>query len=90
MTDSGSGDVQRDRLDEDDHDLLTFAEVGERLRLEIVSAESDLAAASASGDQAAVDRSRPYRITIRGGTDRFEFPTRVTDSRETAGRGRTP
>lgn len=70
MTDSGSGDVQRDRLDEDDHDLLTFAEVGERLRLEIVSAESDLAAASASGDQAAVDRARARTTALRDAAQR--------------------
>jgi hypothetical protein len=31
-------DTSRDKIDEDDHDLLTFGEVGERLRLEIAAA----------------------------------------------------
>lgn len=34
---------ERGKSDEDDHDLLTFGEVGERLRLEIHAAESEVA-----------------------------------------------
>src|SRR3954464_15622211 len=33
----------RRKLDEDDHDLLTFGEVGERLRLEVRAAERRVA-----------------------------------------------
>ncbi|MCW2686993.1 MAG: hypothetical protein JWR37_1883 [Mycobacterium sp.] len=29
----------REKVDEDDHDLLTFGEVGERLRLDIAAAQ---------------------------------------------------
>lgn len=32
----------RDKTDEDDHDLLTFGEVGERLRLEIAAAAAEV------------------------------------------------
>ncbi|WP_232074996.1 acyl-CoA synthetase [Mycobacterium seoulense] len=32
----------RERLDEDDHDLLTFGEAGERLHLETAAAEHDV------------------------------------------------
>lgn len=46
MTDFVEGTAQirtdRDRLDEDDHDLLTFVEAGERLRIEIASVQCQL------------------------------------------------
>ena len=32
----------RDKTDEDDHDLLTFGEVGERLRLEMAAAAAEV------------------------------------------------
>ena len=34
--------VPRDKIDEDDHDLLTFGEAGERLRLEVAAAVAEL------------------------------------------------
>jgi hypothetical protein len=34
---------KRERLDEDDHDLLTFNEAGERLRIEIAAASARVA-----------------------------------------------
>jgi len=34
---------KRERLDEDDHDLLTFNEAGERLRIEIAAAAATVA-----------------------------------------------
>lgn len=46
---SGNDDVTpiasapRERLDDDDHDLLTFNEVGERLRVEIAQLASQVA-----------------------------------------------
>lgn len=36
-------EVDRRKLDEDDHDLLTFGEAGERLRLEVHAAEARVA-----------------------------------------------
>lgn len=49
---SGSGD-ERQALDEDDHDLLTFGEVGERLRIEIKAAERRVTDLKAAGADAA-------------------------------------
>jgi hypothetical protein len=34
--------IARDKIDEHDHDLLTFGEVGERLRLEVAVAVAEL------------------------------------------------
>ncbi len=34
--------ISREKIDEDDHDLLTFGEVNERLRIEIASAAAEL------------------------------------------------
>lgn len=34
--------LRREKVDEDDHDLLTFGEAGERLRLEIASAADEV------------------------------------------------
>lgn len=42
-------DGARERLDEDDHDLLTFTEVGERLRGEIAAARARVAELEADG-----------------------------------------
>ena len=40
---------ERDKLDEDDHDLLTFGEAGERLRLEVVAAADEVERLRRSG-----------------------------------------
>jgi hypothetical protein len=45
-TDGGA----RDKTDEDDHDLLTFGEVGERLRLEIAAATAEVERLLKQGD----------------------------------------
>lgn len=60
----------RERLDEDDHDLLTFGEVGERLRIEIISAEKALADASSSGDVTAVTGARARVAALREAAQR--------------------
>jgi hypothetical protein len=39
----------RERLDDDDHDLLTFGEAGERLRIEIAAAAERVADLEAAG-----------------------------------------
>lgn len=41
----------RDRLDEEDHDLLTFGEAGERLRIEIDTTAARVADLERLGDQ---------------------------------------
>jgi hypothetical protein len=40
----------RGKVDEDDHDLLTFGEAGERLRLEISAAAAEVQRLQESGD----------------------------------------
>ena len=40
----------REKVDEDDHDLLTFGEAGERLRLEVAAAEAEVTRARSAGD----------------------------------------
>ncbi|MBJ7336461.1 acyl-CoA synthetase [Mycolicibacterium sp.] len=47
--DAPAGDSARDKVDEDDHDLLTFGEVGERLRLEIAAAVAEVERLRESG-----------------------------------------
>jgi hypothetical protein len=42
LTDRPTDDADRDKVDEDDHDLLTFGEAGERLRLEIAAAAREV------------------------------------------------
>lgn len=62
---------EREKLDEDDHDLLTFSEAGERLRLEVAAAErlvSELTAAGAAGDE--VDRAEARLAALRSAAQR--------------------
>jgi hypothetical protein len=40
---------EREKVDEDDHDLLTFGEAGERLRIEIAAAASEVERLQQSG-----------------------------------------
>lgn len=72
MTDSPdtSDGTARARLDEDDHDLLTFGEVGERLRIEITRAQSELDAHTAAGDAAAIDVARNRLARLRAAAQR--------------------
>ena len=54
--DPGAG-TARERLDEDDHDLLTFTEVGERLRVEIDTLTAQVAELRAAGRTAEMDQA---------------------------------
>lgn len=53
-----STDLARIKVDEDDHDLLTFGEVGERLRIEIASMHTLIAKLEASDDADGVQKAR--------------------------------
>nr|WP_090342203.1 acyl-CoA synthetase [Mycolicibacterium malmesburyense]CRL72602.1 hypothetical protein CPGR_02366 [Mycolicibacterium malmesburyense] len=73
MSDAGSSegsDTTRKRIDEDDHDLLTFGEVGERLRIEIVSARAAVAEAETGGDSAALERARARLSSLESAAKR--------------------
>jgi hypothetical protein len=60
----------RGKLDEDDHDLLTFGEAGERLRLEISAAAGDVARLTDAGDTAGLDKARTRLAALRAAADR--------------------
>ena len=60
----------RQQLDEDDHDLLTFGEAGERLRLEIAAAHEAVARLRDSGDTAGLEKARTRLAALRGAADR--------------------
>jgi hypothetical protein len=62
--------AERDKLDEDDHDLLTFNEAGERLRIEIAEARALVEKLEASEDPAALSRARARLDALLEATDR--------------------
>jgi hypothetical protein len=53
-----SAESPRGKSDDDDHDLLTFGEVGERLRLEIAQEQHKVADLEHSDDAAALVAAR--------------------------------
>lgn len=67
---SSPNTTSRSTLGDDDHDLLTFSEVGERLRVEIAEAESSLAALSSSCDPAELGRARTRLEMLRAAAKR--------------------
>jgi hypothetical protein len=60
----------RAKLDEDDHDLLTFGEAGERLRLEIAAARDAVARLDGSDDSAGLEKARNRLAALRAAADR--------------------
>jgi hypothetical protein len=64
------GGQSREKLDEDDHDLLTFGEAGERLRLEIAAARDDVARLENLGETADLEKARTRLAALRAAADR--------------------
>ena len=60
----------RDKVDEDDHDLLTFGEAGERLRLEIDAAVRQLDSLQRSGPVDAVEKAQARLDALRSAAAR--------------------
>jgi hypothetical protein len=60
----------REKVDEDDHDLLTFGEAGERLRLEIAAAREDVERLTDSGDAAVLEKARTRLAALRAAAER--------------------
>jgi hypothetical protein len=60
----------REKSDEDDHDLLTFGEAGERLRLEIAAAERAVERLQSSGGPADVEQARARLAALRSAAQR--------------------
>lgn len=61
---------QRGTVDEDDHDLLTFGEAGERLKIEIAEAKRALAALEGSSDEAAKAKATARLEALRDAAQR--------------------
>ncbi|WP_166908122.1 acyl-CoA synthetase [Mycobacterium sp. DL440] len=70
MTDPDPAADARARVDEDDHDLLTFGEAGERLRIEIVTAAANLDRLRLSGSQADVEKAGARLAALRAAVKR--------------------
>src|SRR5690242_6224202 len=57
MTAGDDPESGRDKVDEDDHDLLTFGEAGERLRIEVAAMRTQIAELQATGDTDALEKA---------------------------------
>jgi len=61
---------EREKLAEDDHDLLTFGEAGERLRIEIAAAERQVAELAEHGDGSELEKARRRLEGLRAAVGR--------------------
>ena len=69
-TDRRTDDASRDKVDEDDHDLLTFGEAGERLRIEIATAAREGQRLQQSGPVEALEKAQARLEALRSAADR--------------------
>jgi hypothetical protein len=70
FTDGPIDDAGRDKIDEDDHDLLTFGEAGERLRLEIAAAAREVQRLATSGPAEELDKAQARLDALRSAAAR--------------------
>jgi hypothetical protein len=70
LTDRPTDDSDRDKVDEDDHDLLTFGEAGERLRLEIAAAAREVQRLTPSGPVDALEKAQARLEALRSAATR--------------------
>ena len=70
ITDRPADDAGRDKVDEDDHDLLTFGEAGERLRVEIAVAAREVQRLQQSGPAEALEKARARLDALRSAAAR--------------------
>jgi hypothetical protein len=70
LTDRPTDDSDRDKVDEDDHDLLTFGEAGERLRLEIAAAARKVQDLQQSGPIEALEKAQARLEALRSAAAR--------------------
>jgi hypothetical protein len=70
LPDRPTDDSDRDKADEDDHDLLTFGEAGERLRLEIAAASREVQGLQQSGPIEALEKAQARLEALRSAADR--------------------
>jgi hypothetical protein len=63
-------DSSREKVDEDDHDLLTFGEAGERLRIEVAAAAAEVKRLTPSGPADELDKARTRLEALRSAASR--------------------
>ena len=68
--DRQADDAGRDKIDEDDHDLLTFGEAGERLRMEIAGAAREVERLTPSGPGEALEKAQARLDALRSAAAR--------------------
>jgi hypothetical protein len=68
--DRPTGGADREKVDEDDHDLLTFGEVGERLRLEIAAAAREVQGLQRSGSVEALEKAHARLEALQSAASR--------------------
>jgi len=70
FTDRPADEASRDKVDEDDHDLLTFGEAGERLRIEITAAAREVQRLQRSGSEDELEKARARLDALRSAAAR--------------------
>jgi hypothetical protein len=70
LTNRPTDDADRDKVDEDDHDLLTFGEAGERLRLEIAAAAREVQGLQQSGPVETLEKAQARLDALRSAAAR--------------------
>ncbi|OBH61952.1 acyl-CoA synthetase [Mycobacterium intracellulare] len=70
FTDRAADDAGRDKVDEDDHDLLTFGEAGERLRIEIAEAAREVQRLAQSGPVKTLEKAQARLEALRSAATR--------------------
>jgi hypothetical protein len=61
---------RREKVDEDDHDLLTFGEAGERLRIEVAMAADEVGRLQQSGSTDQLEKARARLEALRSAAAR--------------------
>jgi len=69
-TDRPADGADRDKVDEDDHDLLTFGEAGERLRIEIAAAAREVQRLRQSGPVEELEKAQARLDALRSAAAR--------------------
>lgn len=62
--------AQRQAVDEDDHDLLTFTEAGERLRVEIAAAKAEAERLKSAGDPVELEKVERRLAALQAAAER--------------------
>lgn len=70
LTDRPTDDSDRDKIDEDDHDLLTFGEAGERLRIETAAAAREVQRLAQSSPVEALEKAQARLDALRSAAAR--------------------